>query len=146
MKSCKKLCFFFLFMLLQYPLIAQEVTGKWITIDEDSKKEKSVVEIYEEDGKYFGKIIEFLEDGADPDDTCQHCKGKMKGKKLMGFKVLRNFEKDGDEYVNGDIIDPENDKTYEGKIWVDEDDASTLNLRGYVSIVYKTIQWKRAED
>lgn len=125
---------------------SQDVTGKWITIDEKTEVEKSIVEIFEKDGKYYGKIVEFLEDGAKPDEPCQHCKGDMKGKKLMGFEVLRNFEKDGDEYVDGKIIDPENDKTYDGKIWVDEDDSSILNLRGYVSIVYKTIQWKRAEN
>lgn len=134
-----------LFLISSTVSVAQEITGKWITIDDETDVEKSIVEIFEKNGKYHGKIVKFLEEGADPDDACEHCKGEMKGKKLMGFEVLKNFEKDGDEYVDGTIIDPEKAKTYDAKIWVDEDDPSILNLRGYVSIVYKTIQWKRAE-
>lgn len=121
----------------------QSIQGKWITIDDETGVEKSVVEIYEKEGKIFGKIVRFLEEGANPDAKCMHCKGSMKGKKLMGFNVLRNFSKDGSEYVDGVIIDPENDKTYDAKIWVDEEDNSILKLRGYVSFFYKTISWKR---
>lgn len=135
---------FTLLLIFSLNTFSQGITGKWITIDDKTDEKKSVVEIFERDGKYFGKIVEFLEEGADPKAPCKHCKGEMKGKKLMGLEVLRDFKKDGDEYVDGLIIDPENDKTYDGKIWVDEDDSSVLNLRGYVSIVYKTIQWKRA--
>lgn len=140
--------FFFLitvFALNSYTF-SQSIEGKWITIDEKTDKEKSVVEIYEKDGKFFGKIVEFLEEGANPDDACEHCKGEMKGKKLMGYDVLKNFEKDGKKYKNGTVTDPENDKTYDAKIWVDEKDSSILNLRAYVAMVYKTIQWKRVPN
>lgn len=135
------------FIFLMFTCIsanAQEIVGKWITVDDDTGKEKSVVEVYEkEDGKIYGKIVDFLEDGADSDDTCDHCKGDMKGEKLMGFEVLKGFEKKGDKYENGKVTDPEADKTYDSKIWVDEDDASILKVRGYVSFIYRTQEWKR---
>ena len=135
---------FILLLLLSIQIHAQDIVGEWISIDRETNVEKSIVEIFERNGKYHGKIVEFLEEGAEPDSACQHCKGKMKGKKLMGFEVLRNFEKDDDEFEDGTIIDPENDKTYDAKIWVDEDDSSILHLRGYVSFFYQTIEWKRA--
>lgn len=122
---------------------AQSILGKWISIDDQTGEEKAVVEIYEKEGEYFGKIIEFLEKGAQPNDACEHCKGKMKGKKLMGFEVLKNFKKNGDVFENGTVTDPEADKTYPSKIWVDEKDNSILNVRGYVSVFYRTQQWKR---
>lgn len=136
----------YIFLILTFSSIfaySQSVEGKWITIDDETDEQKSVVEIYEKDGKLFGKIVQFLEEGADPDSKCAHCKGSMKGKKLMGFDVLQDFEKEGEEYVNGKIIDPEKDKTYEAKIWIDKDDDAVLKLRGYVSFFYKTISWKR---
>ncbi len=143
MKNITLLSFIFLFL----QSFAQDVKGKWITIDDDSGKEKSVVEIYEkEDGKLYGKIVEFLEEGADPDDACDHCKGDMKGKKLMGFEVLKGFEKNGDKYENGKVTDPEADKTYDSKIWVDEDNPDILKVRGYVSVMYRTQEWKRKKD
>ena len=123
--------------------IAQSITGEWITIDVETGVEKSVVKIYEKDGKYYGKIVEFLQEGADEDAACTHCKGDMKGKKLMGFDVLKAFEKEGNEFVNGTVTDPENDKTYDAKMWVDNENPNILNLRAYVSLFYKTIQWKR---
>lgn len=123
---------------------SQDVKGKWITVDDDTGKEKSVVEVYEKkDGKIYGKIIEFLEDGADSDDTCDHCKGDMKGEKLMGFEVLKGFEKKGDKYENGKVTDPEEAKIYDSKIWVDEDEPDILKVRGYISIMYRTQEWKR---
>ena len=122
---------------------AQSILGKWISIDDESGVEKAVVEIYEEEGKYHGKIVQFLEEGVQPDDACEHCKGSMKGKQLMGFKVLKNFEAKGDRYENGTVTDPEADKTYTSKIWVDKEDDSTLYVRGYVSLFYRTQEWKR---
>lgn len=143
MKKLLSICFCYVIAMTSY---AQSIKDKWITIDDETGVEKSVVQIYEEDGKLFGKIVQFLEEGAEPDAKCMHCEGEMKGKKLMGFNVLRNFKKEGDEYVDGIIIDPEKDKEYEAKFWVDEEDSSILKLRGYVSFFYKTITWKRYTD
>jgi uncharacterized protein (DUF2147 family) len=122
---------------------SQSILGKWISIDDETGAEKAVVEIYEEDGKYHGKIVQFLEEGVQPDDACEHCKGSMKGKQLMGFHVLKNFEAKGERYENGTVTDPEADKTYDSKIWVDTADNSTLYVRGYVSFFYRTQEWKR---
>ena len=37
-----------------------QVTGKWKTIDDETGQAKSIVEIYESNGKIYGKIVEIL--------------------------------------------------------------------------------------
>ena len=48
------------------------VVGVWKTIDDKAKKAKSYVEIYEKDGKLFGKVTELLLKPADT--VCKKCK------------------------------------------------------------------------
>ena len=69
-------------------LSAQSIVGKWKTIDDNTGKERSVVEIYEKDGRFFGKIIQlFREPGEDPDPVCDECKGAKKNKKIIGMEI-----------------------------------------------------------
>ncbi|MBP1710350.1 MAG: hypothetical protein H6Q49_552, partial [Deltaproteobacteria bacterium] len=37
---------------------ADPIVGKWKTIDDETKKEKSVVELYLQDGQVFGKVLQ----------------------------------------------------------------------------------------
>ena len=39
--------------------------GEWITVDDKSGKVESVVQLYEEDGKLFGKIVGLSEPNDD---------------------------------------------------------------------------------
>ncbi len=43
-----------------FGISAQSIIGKWKTIDDETGKEKSIVEIYERNGKVYGKIIELI--------------------------------------------------------------------------------------
>ena len=49
---------FFIFFL-QIGL-SQTVLGKWKTVDDITGKEKGIVEIYEKNGKFYGKIVEIF--------------------------------------------------------------------------------------
>ncbi|MGM0635040.1 MAG: DUF2147 domain-containing protein [Bacteroidota bacterium] len=124
---------------------AQDILGKWKTIDDDTGKAKSVVEIYKKDGKIYGKIVELLREGANPDEPCNHCKGDFKGKLLVGSDIIKGLEKDGNEYTDGTISDPESGKTYDAKIWVSNDDNNILKVRGYVAFFYRTQEWIRVK-
>ena len=37
------------------------ITGYWTTIDDETKEAKSVVQIYEYQGKYYGRVVELLD-------------------------------------------------------------------------------------
>jgi uncharacterized protein (DUF2147 family) len=56
---------------------------------------------------------------------------------------LRNFHPDGDDWVEGTVVDPENGKLYKGKLWAVGSDK--LQLRGYIgiSLLGRTETWVR---
>ncbi|MHA7057092.1 DUF2147 domain-containing protein [Aquimarina sp. M1] len=117
-----------------------EVIGKWKTIDDNTGEAKSIVEIYKKGNKLYGKIARILKE-SDRDKLCVACEGDDYNQPIEGMVILKGLQKDGDEYEDGTIMDPENGKVYNCKIWVDEDDPNTLNVRGYIAFLYRTQRW-----
>ena len=67
---------------------AQSIVGKWKTIDDETGKPRSVVDIYEKEGRYYGKIIKlFREPGEDPDPICEECEDHRNGQKVIGMEI-----------------------------------------------------------
>lgn len=132
--------FVLLFAFTAFGINAQSIAGQWKTIDDVSGKARSVVEIFEEDGKFYGKIIKFFP-GPDeiPDPVCDECKGDKKGKKIVGLQIIDDMvlQSDG-RYEDGEILDPENGKVYDCKLWVEE---GNLKVRGYLLFLYRTQTW-----
>lgn len=120
---------------------AQDALGKWRTIDDETGQAKSIVEIYQMDGKYYGRVVDLL---RKPDDTlCDKCPGDLKGKPIVGMDVITDMVKTGDEYEGGKILDPNTGKVYDCKFWVEGEDQ--LKVRGYVGFFYRTQTWYRVE-
>ena len=106
-----------------------QIEGKWKTIDDETGKPKSIVEIFKKsDGKYYGKVIQLLIKPADP--NCSGCKDDRKDKPILGMEVIRGLSKDGSEFTKGTITDPKNGKTYKSTIKKEGEDK--LNVRGYI--------------
>jgi len=123
---------------------AQSIVGNWKTIDDNTGKPRSVVEIYEKDGAYFGKIVKLYRDkGEDPNPLCESCKGSKKNQPVIGMEIISDMKKDGDEFEKGDILDPENGKTYDCKLWVED---GKLKVRGYLLFFYRTQTWLPADS
>lgn len=74
------------------------------------------------------------------------CEGEDKNKNIEGLVLMKDFEKNGQEYVDGTITNPDDGKIYRSKIWLDENDSHTLNVRGYIGFFYKTMEWKRVPE
>ncbi|WP_298420279.1 DUF2147 domain-containing protein [uncultured Kordia sp.] len=123
-------------------VIAQSVEGKWKTIDDETGEAKSIVEIYEKDGKIYGKVIEIL-NPAKRDGICEKCKDDRKNKPVIGMVIINGLTKDDNEYSRGKILDPEKGKEYKCKLWLDSDDKNKLYVRGYVAFLYRTQNWYR---
>lgn len=126
---------------------ATSPVGRWTTIDDETKKPKSVIAIWEENGKLFGKIEKlFLEPNEKQDPVCDKCQGDLKDKPILGMTILRDLKKDDDEWTGGTVLDPANGKTYKCKIAV-EDGGKKLKVRGYVglSLLGRTQHWVRTE-
>ncbi len=119
---------------------SQSVIGQWKTIDDETGEAKSIVNIYEEDGKVYGQIIQLMK--GDPERICTKCTGKKAGQKVKGMIIIDGLKKDG-KYWEGDkgIFDPEKDTYYDVKIWREGD---KLRVRGYIGFLYRTQTWLKA--
>jgi uncharacterized protein (DUF2147 family) len=130
-------------MLFCIAFQGQSITGKWKTIDDNSGEERSIVEIYEKNGKVYGKIIKlFRKPGEDPDPICDDCdpNDSRYKKKIIGMEIISNMTKAGKEYDGGSILDPESGKVYRCKLWIE---GNELKVRGYWGPFFRTQTWKK---
>ncbi|HAS51628.1 MAG TPA: DUF2147 domain-containing protein [Gammaproteobacteria bacterium] len=116
--------------------------GKWRTIDDQSGKPKSIVQITEDKGVLTGKIVELLE-GAN-EKTCSKCEGDLKGKPLVGMKILWDLKKEGDEWMDGKIFNPADGGTYDSKAKL-ADGGKTLEVTGKWLFFSKQQKWQRVD-
>lgn len=136
---------FLILLIILVPVIESQaqVTGLWTTIDDNTGKPRSVVEIFERGGLLYGRIQQiFPTPGRDADPVCKECDedDPRFGKKVKGMEILRGLKKDGNAYSGGDILDPENGSVYRCKIWLD---AENLMVRGYLGPFFRTQTWRR---
>lgn len=139
-----------LFMLSSNQGLAQkadDILGVWLNADKDAH-----IEIYQEDGKFFGKIVWMLNpndpetgkpktDNLNPDESLQ-------SRPRMGLLLLKDFVFDDDEWDDGTIYDPKSGKTYSCYMeFEDLKDLNKLKIRGYigVSLIGKTTYWTRVQ-
>ena len=131
-------------LLFTFSAAGQQIVGQWKTIDDETKKERSIVEIYKVGDRYAGKIIKLqrsLED--DPDPVCEACAPDDARylQKIIGMKIIQDmtFDRSSNEYVDGTILDPESGSEYQCKLWLS--DEGTLKVRGYIAFFYRTQTW-----
>ncbi|MFA6412128.1 MAG: DUF2147 domain-containing protein [Syntrophales bacterium] len=121
--------------------------GKWKTIDDKTKKEKSIVEIYETNGKIYGKIVQLLQekDGG-ASKLCTKCTGSDLNKPMIGLVIVKGLAVDGDEYTGGTIMDPNDGKVYKCKMEVTEGGAQ-MKVRGFIgfSLLGRTQVWHKVK-
>lgn len=108
-------------------LNGKEVLGVWWTPKQESK-----MEFFEKNGKVYGRIVwmppaaEHLQDPHNPDPA------KRSGRRL-GMVIFSDFRFDGDdEWVGGTIYNPEDGRTYSGKMTLEAKDR--LRVRGFIGI------------
>ena len=117
--------------------------GLWKTIDDKTGRARSLVRIYEESGRVFGRI----ERGVDPRESerrCNLCTDERRDQPLRNMVILRNLKPADGEYVDGDILDPDNGKVYRCKVWL-EDGGKKLVVRGFLGapLFGRSQTWER---
>ncbi len=127
------------------------VLGSWVTEDG-----KGVIELYECSGRVFGKIVSLSEPCFPPDDE-RGMGGKpridrnnpdpnLQNRPVKGLVILRDFVCAGTRiWQGGEIYDPENGKTYRGRMKLLDPDR--LQLRGYIGIplLGRSTVWERKQ-
>ena len=121
--------------------------GLWKTIDDDTKKEKSVVRITDNNGVFSGRIEKLLDPETKQDSVCEDCTDDRKGKPVLGMTILRNLKQNADDkavFDGGDVLDPKNGKLYRARL-KPVDGGKKLEMRGYIGPFYRTQVWIRVE-
>ncbi len=121
--------------------------GLWRTIDDKSGKEKSLVRVSESNGQLQLTVEKlFREPGEDPNPLCDKCPGEKKNKPVIGMQIGHGLKKNGDTWSGGEILDPQNGKTYRCKVWP-EDKGKKLHVRGFIGVLVlgRTQVWIREE-
>jgi len=139
----RKSIFTLVLLMFAVTVNAQSILGNWKTVDDETGETKSIVNLYEENGEIYGKVVKvFNKDRQDA--VCDKCEGDKKDKLILGMVIVEGMKKKGDEYKDGTILDPQKGKEYDCKIWLDEDNTNKLNVRGYIAFLYRTQNWYRA--
>ncbi len=134
----------FIFLVVFASAEGQTIFGTWKTIDPDTGKDESIIEVFKKNDKAYAKVIEIFKE-EDRDKTCIYCKGPNKDKPILGLVILKGLKQDGDEWSGGKILDPKNGKYY--KCYITLTTKDKLKLRGYIgiSLLGRTEYWYRVE-
>jgi uncharacterized protein (DUF2147 family) len=142
----KHFFFFFLMLLGIGSLSAQSNSpfGVWKSVDDKTGEAKSHVEVYQKNGKMYGKIVKILTDK--PNAKCDECKGDKKGQPVNGMVIIEGMQEVEGSWKNGTILDPQNGNVYGCVVWVEADKPNELKVRGkHWTGIYRTQTWFRVK-
>ena len=122
---------------------ASSPLGLWKTVDDKTGAARAIVQIYEENGKLFGRIQQSFTPGVDT-RVCRACSDDRKDKPILGLIVIRNMKAADGEWTGGDILDPDNGSVYRCKFHLEEN-GTRLVVRGFfgISLLGRTQVWQR---
>jgi len=143
-------------LLAQTQINGKNIEGVWKTIDDETGRTKSHVQVYKKGSKYHAKIIKLLdpqtlkESGAKrfEDIKCNKCPSDHgKGMPTIGLEIAWDMKRKSNKYGGGSIMDPNKGKVYTCTMWMDNTDktGNTMNVRGWVAMFYRTQTWQRVK-
>ena len=118
--------------------------GRWRTIDDNTGKPRSIVEVYETgNGTTAARVLRVLDPGK-PDPLCDRCSGERHGKPVVGMVIAWNLRARDGRLEGGSILDPDNGKLYSVRM-TPVADGQKLEVRGYLGIALlgRTQVWLR---
>lgn len=104
--------------------------GEWVTVDDKTGEQRSVVSLYKgQDGLYYGAISKLLIDV--PEKICKLCPDEDKNQPLEGLVIIRGmkYNEQDNQLQGGRVLDPESGNFYYGKIYLKD---GKLILRGSI--------------
>jgi uncharacterized protein (DUF2147 family) len=134
--------------VLLLPALAQggELAGLWQEFDDQTGKVEALIRIEKTPaGDYEGKIETLAPNLAGK--VCDRCTGMLNNKPLLGMRILYGMKRQDElNFEGGEILDPDEGKTYRCHIKMSED-GKTLEVTGYIGAKWlgQTEIWRRAE-
>ncbi len=116
--------------------------GYWQTIDENTKEPASIIQIWQQNGILYGKIVKIVPQGGhSASDVCTQCKGELHNKPLVGMTILTGLTQQNEGWA-GKILAPKNGNTYETTLKL-SDDGNTLDVHIKAGLGGRTQNWTR---
>jgi uncharacterized protein (DUF2147 family) len=124
---------------------APSPVGIWTTFGDEGAKPEGRVRIEEVDGEFVATVIAVLS-ADDPNPACTRCEGELRGKPIVGLKILKGLRREGDAFGGGTILDPDEGRSYRCAARL-LDGGRRLELRGYIGLplLGRTQVWLRAD-
>lgn len=133
-----KYCLFFMTVFWAgISMAAEDITGLWTTIDDDTNEPKSVVQIYEHNGKVFGRVVKLFKN---VDKTAVGIKGNPK---ILGLDIIWDLQDKGEKFKGGKILDPAKGKIYSSEARIEN---GNLVLRGKIGPFGRNQTWIKNND
>ncbi len=122
---------------------AQQICGKW-----ESSDKNLIVQVYEVDNKFVGKIIWYSDTGGKPMDYGTDWRNpdpKLRTRKILGMPVLSGmvYEPESNSWENGTIYESKNGREWNASIYIDK--QGFLKVKGYwhIKIIGRTMTFFR---
>jgi hypothetical protein len=133
----------------QPPQDLSSAAGLWEQYDDDGKREGWFLIFEKTRGVYEGAIVKmFLKPGEDPYAMkCTKCTGEQKNQPSLGLVIIKNMQRQGRNYENGNILDPRDGQIWSARMEVSPD-GRELEVRGFLGVALfgKSQIWKRLPD
>jgi uncharacterized protein (DUF2147 family) len=114
--------------------------GSWQYVD---GTKTTFIKTVEEGGQLKATITKISKDGKDDlSAACSKCSGESKDKPMAGLLILWDTKKDGANWKDGRLLDPDSGRIVNGKVEVAEG-GKKLNVKGSVAFISKTQVWTR---
>ena len=125
------------------PALAQNASvGNWTYVD---GPKTTYIKTYEESGQLKAVIEKVVKGGQeDAAATCAKCSGENQNKPLKGLIILWDTKKDGENWKDGKLLDPDGGRLVSGATEL-VDGGKKMNVKGSVSIIHKTQVWTRVQ-
>lgn len=119
--------------------------GHWNTVDDLTGEVKSLVVIREVKDALDGQIEQVYNPPV-PNPLCIRCKGSLKDRPVVGLQILWGLRKNGSEWTDGHVLDPETGNIYRCSVAL-EDGGKILKVRAYIgfSFLGRTQHWVRLQ-
>jgi uncharacterized protein (DUF2147 family) len=129
----------------------EPLLGLWQGSDEGSNpKTTSIIEVFAQGDRLNARIVRTLDaQGQEIHPVCTRCPGELQGKPTRGMVFVRDLRKQGEQWVDGRVIDL---RPGSSQGWTATCDLTLINgqavLHGYMGLraFGQSSRWKRLTE